>query len=487
MPRVLGWAIKHDRDHSIPMILACDSNNSKQKGGTRMNIQDILISILVLSIYFSIYELNHPVVASSPVVPFKYLLQKPTNVRFQITHPGTPFKILSTDYSSDGKTLNATIWLPSYLGTEGLRFGMSVSTGVPFQTSYYAYVQTEHNGSLTNHLIQRIPTISPSENSLQIFNKTLGESHALTGSYVKGNRFLDLSLNLASIGSPSQYFVYFFLAYGNTPLDQTLNIAIPGYCGFDCVILKPPSLTNVVAGGQVHASVTIEPGNATRFLINDFVNVREIYKVSLSSKTTPIKLTSSPVDIPRIVGGNNISDVLVSVPTKMQSGNYSIPINETFTGKSILPSTFTSFKSLQLQVLPAPTISQNVRTFLTNNPLLIILIPVAITTGVVIGILRVIDVNNSGVLKSLSVSDIMQVDGTVIVGVLILLTLSSSATGGFHRTTAIVGVVTSSIVYPFALSAIRVVTKGSIDGGIKLTIAGFVYLMVAVVVLSFIQ
>jgi putative exporter of polyketide antibiotics len=93
--------------------------------------------------------------------------------------------------------------------------------------------------------------------------------------------------------------------------------------------------------------------------------------------------------------------------------------------------------------------------------------------------------------KHIKVTDLYQINATVIIGVLIFLTLGGSSnvtpsSGMTKPSSLLVGVMTASIVFPFALSVIRVAIKNSVDFGIKLTIAGFVYLMVTVILLAFI-
>ncbi len=50
-----------------------------------------------------------------------------------------------------------------------------------------------------------------------------------------------------------------------------------------------------------------------------------------------------------------------------------------------------------------------------------------------------------------------------------------------------IGLLTASIVYPFAISAIRVVIKGSAEPGLKFMIIGFIYLMIAIVIIAFLN
>jgi hypothetical protein len=361
---------------------------------------------------------------------------------------------------------------------------------------YNMYIHNEYNGSLTSHMTQNTLISSPLSGA-KYAQRTLDAHRGLTGSYDKADRFVDLSVNLASIGSPSHYFLNFYLAkevpntHRNLILDRTLSDAVPPYpCELDCVVVKMPSLATVTAGGApVMVPVIIKPGNATRFLHDNAIYDRQIYKVSLASSRFGLILKSAPVTVPFAPEQQNISEMFISASNNLQNRNYSLPINETFTTTTAPSQVIGSSNRLNLEIVEPPSVSQNIRNYLTSNVLVAILIPIIITSGAVLVIFKAVDIRKSSILMNLTVGDVIQVDGTVIVGVLILLTLSSNqfTSGGLHRTSLVVGVVTASIVYPFALSVIRMATKGTLDHGIKLTIAGFVYLMVAVMILSFIQ
>jgi hypothetical protein len=111
-------------------------------------------------------------------------------------------------------------------------------------------------------------------------------------------------------------------------------------------------------------------------------------------------------------------------------------------------------------------------------------------------------------------TDILQIDATVMVGVLILLTLGSLR----HLNTAAIGLITASIIFPFAVSSIMVIiskVKVSTDGikekvnssqlesnqlnpetksmnlqlfpaSVMAMIIGFVYIIVAAITLAFV-
>jgi hypothetical protein len=86
-----------------------------------------------------------------------------------------------------------------------------------------------------------------------------------------------------------------------------------------------------------------------------------------------------------------------------------------------------------------------------------------------------------------SESKILAVDASVIAGFLIFLTIGAS---DFFEGKIIqqVEILTASIVFPFAIAAIRTLMKGNVEEyGIKFMIAGFIYLMTSVILIAFIQ
>jgi len=79
-------------------------------------------------------------------------------------------------------------------------------------------------------------------------------------------------------------------------------------------------------------------------------------------------------------------------------------------------------------------------------------------------------------VEDLSNSDIITIDGAVIAGALILLTLS-----GLNRSQ--INTMTANIVFPFAVSAVTALFN-SPNLGIKLMVAGFINLMISIMLLS---
>lgn len=148
-------------------------------------------------------------------------------------------------------------------------------------------------------------------------------------------------------------------------------------------------------------------------------------------------------------------------------------------------------ETFDIEILaPVPTLSplENFSITLTNNNATY-LIPLIVTTGFVIWLSRRID-KNMYLTQWIRVKDILTVDASVIAGVLIFLTVGSSEvfSGRSERVIQQVGILTASIVFPFAIAAVYTLIKGKIEQtGIKFMVSGFVYLMASVIIIAFIQ
>jgi hypothetical protein len=92
-------------------------------------------------------------------------------------------------------------------------------------------------------------------------------------------------------------------------------------------------------------------------------------------------------------------------------------------------------------------------------------------------------------LKQLDHSVTIQIDGAVIAGTLVLLTLTTTSNGGINRSQ--ITFIAADIIFPFAISAIvavlRINEHGTFHGlETRLMIAGFVNLMVSIILMAII-
>ena len=143
---------------------------------------------------------------------------------------------------------------------------------------------------------------------------------------------------------------------------------------------------------------------------------------------------------------------------------------------------------LELQILQPLSwpeqIAKQIALGLRSLGIFITLIPVGITLIAGYILTRLVDIKNSTILKDLKGTDIVQINATVIAGVLIVLTIGNLLQT--HKDVALT-LLTASIIYPFAISSIGTLQVGKVSPrlGLNMMIAGFIYLMVAVVLLPF--
>ena len=158
----------------------------------------------------------------------------------------------------------------------------------------------------------------------------------------------------------------------------------------------------------------------------------------------------------------------------------------------------TKYHSFKIEVLNKPGFIESVRQFLTPRTTFEILLG---TTLVVASPLiwyawkKAQQQNLMG-----TKNDILQINATVMVGVLILLTLGSTVLK--HLNTTEISVITASIIFPFAVSSIMVVISKApkdekdqrepakvlklFQASIMAMVVGFVYIITAVITIAFI-
>ncbi len=336
------------------------------------------------------------------------------------------------------------------------------------------------------------------------------------GFFKDGSRYVHLSLNLDSIGSPAKYSVLLYTA----TKDSSLRDCNPYSCkDHTYQLLIPPPIIAWPHPAWPHI-IKLQPGSVTTMYIRinptDFMTeYADIFNEhhSLTLKPRPSEGSQLPPGLnftikPRIIvlPPSKTAVLNVNAASNTPPGNFTFPINEIFTSSAnklkTTPIPDPGFNITIIKRPPTPGILEGAGNFLSGNSWIAFIIPISIT-GVFFW--RFPKIRRGDILKDIAVADLIQIDGTVIVGLLILLTLASTQLGGLHRSPLVVGLLTGSIVAPFALSVIissvalthKRPAQPSLFGipdekptsqlGVRLTISGFVYLLVAIIFLAFIQ
>jgi hypothetical protein len=425
-----------------------------------------------------------------------------------------PIDMLTATSVSDGKFLNGTIWLstPIYkkqhleYENSDLKFSMHIWLYDDDYSSYFLEISPESDGTWTKTTWEAEP-YSPISDITGYTNRTISVIHNYTGFFEDGNRYVDFSWDLANIGFPDKYRVsYYTQAYVNgVKLDDT-----PAY------LTNVPIRQNTVdrqwhdfinplqlkQGDIIDVDIPI---NSTDRYYDSF----EEYKDGNNTDGITIDFDPSPAYIPL----EGLTKVTMTIKTaeNVSLGRHTIPILT----KAIttVGSPYSAIETLDIEITshlnPLEKFSNLVQAKVQENSTISASIPLVITSILGIGLARHIHRPVSKMLD-LSVGKVLEIDAAVIVGVLIFLTIGNTGlislvgltisnnnvefSSGQNQTSSnknninlTVGLLTASIVYPFALSAIRVITTGSAEKGVRFMTIGFIYLMASIVIITFLN
>jgi hypothetical protein len=499
-----------------------------------LKIEYAILTLLVLIMIISIWQYNY-ILADSPSFYRLYVGDDAPSTSPVSLHPNATNSISSTSYTSDGRTLRATIWLISRLygnlSYTGMKYGIKVFLPNETNPSYDVYIQQQKNSTWMTNVVE----YPPFQHLQQNFCKPSGEEQPLIFKPLekermyplsnKGSMYINLSLDLATIGYPYKYHMCSYVESNKAILDTTYPIFVPPTpstrCGLKCVVPRWPNPIQEFPG-KSDIPITISSND----LINDLYHAyNERYNVSLVENkhdTHLITLSFSPGNISLPVNGSNKWQLHITTQNYIPFRNYSMLINEGFTPLSGPFSGITiPLKNdvLNIEIQKPDLIKQLEQKF--SEPILQFLFGntekqvlsylLIITLCMCIPLLYVIWRRRIRTLMDLGKKDILQINATVMVGVLILLTLGTAVLK--HLNTTLISLITASIIFPFAVSSIMVViSKAPVNGhkqqqqgktysgkdsdpyiglkllpaGIMAMIVGFLYIIAAVVTLAFI-
>jgi len=403
-----------------------------------------------------------------------------------------PVDILSAIYFSDGKTLNATIWLSdpiygerhNYYVHSNLIFSMGIfSEGQ--EPTHVINIYPNEDGTWTKIVQEYEPVIYfaqlPLERIPTQSNRIIESIHNYTGFYEDHQRYIDLSVDLDNLGSPDSYWVGFnvyaidensFLLNDNVLMEHAppkKRIMVPNW----------PNNIHIRAGGETTlAEMSI---NSTD------LNVPETFKFTDANKTDGVEVQFQPSEVKVPVTGITKIKLVIKAEKDEYIGNPTFT-NQTIAiqGKTIAGAIGPKFYWIlpNLEIKPPLRFEEKVGDILRNSVITYI-IPVVVTSVFIIWLSRYISKKRDPYW--IRVKDMLTVDASVIAGVLIFLTIGASEVFSGEAIQQ-VGILTASIVFPFAIAAIITIIKGHVEiFGTKLMIAGFVYLMTSVVLVAFIQ
>lgn len=404
-----------------------------------------------------------------------------------------PVDILSTTYYSNGKTLNGSIWLSDPIYDKrhddylhgNLTYTMNIwreDEHGPI-VDYIVTIYPELDGTWT----KKVQTFEPDVSYLGITipetaSRILESIDNYSNFYENEQRYIDISIDLETIGLSDEYFVRFYVdavnKNGTVLHDEVGGEHAPPKKAL--TVFDWPDELQVRAGeDEIAAIIRI---NTTDLYDTEKVNLTD------ANITDDIILEFEPqtVNLPL----NGITNTKMTIKAEKDAykdkGN-PILLNQTVNGSGMneLGDPVNYAETFALEILPPFSRAEQIGNILRNNPLTY-LIPLGITSAFAIWLSNRLPKMTYDP-ELIRVKDILTVDASVIAGVLIFLTVGASEVFS-GRVIQQVGILTASIVFPFAIGAIRTLIKGKVEHyGVKFMISGFIYLMASVILIAFIQ
>jgi hypothetical protein len=424
-----------------------------------------------------------------------------------------PIDISSVTYLSDGNNLNATIWLNYPILTErhkhylesNLTYVMDIYSvdareGFDRDILYSVVISPEEDGSWTKKIIEHSPgAYWPNLTSFTV-DDVVGASRILkiypnyTEFFQNNNTYVNIDVSLKDIGNPPDARVEFG-AYieerGNTIDDWTYLMAVPGRQSIH--IFEWPESLEARAGQTVKG----------RVLIHNFELLTRGYITLQNANTSDYELVFNPnrIEYPR--NGTISTEFEITINPHVVGGtNETLPLQVNVTPVTIENVTGSAWvETFNIRVLPP--LSAADQTYILLIPWFgIYWIPFSATIAFGLWLSKRIDKRklaqdimeksrskeeskSKDSIEKLEPKDILTANASVVAGVLIFLTVGGTEL--FESQLIIhISILTASIVFPFAISAIRILTTNDPVTGIKFTIPGFVLLMISVVLITFV-
>jgi hypothetical protein len=414
-----------------------------------------------------------------------------------------PINISAVTYSSDGNYLNATIWLSDPILVERHREYLNSSINyvleiyeilIPEDRAtgdllYSVVLYPEEDGSWTKRIIEYEPGTEFSYEGIKVddievddmdvASKILKTYPNVTGFFQDNDTYVNIDLPLNDIDNPDEIRIA-FTSYAekeeNLISDTTTLLDVPGRAYlhlFDWPTLQIRAGEKATGTFQIQTFDAERPGNIT------------LQQIGKADKYT-LEFRENRLEHP--LNGTVTSSFEIDVAPDVEEGLLPVEVNVTSIrlGNEIGNSWTEPF---YVNVLPP--LSEQERLGNSFNEFLVdtfalYWIPFGISSVFGYWLSRRIDRGRlpKEFLEKLSTKDILAINASVVVGVLIFLSIGASSLLGSGALIN-VSILTASIVYPFAISAILTLVTGDHVYGIKFTIPGFVFLMVSVVLIAF--
>ena len=462
-----------------------------------------LATILLISL-FSKFTYDNALATSSPSFPRSIMkdenMDNIDRYRTLLYEPQLlPIDISSISFLSDGRFLNATFWLSSPLEKEN--FPRYANSNISFQMSVYiegdkdgvsqydVAIMPQRNGSWTYTIKEYAPFSEGEQNNKhhRILERKMYSDADDFGAEVN---YVDLSLDLEKIGFPSEYTVGFFsTAYDNYDyvVDYIQNDRVPPRINAITFTLPEP--------------VRLDKGEEN--IVNMSVNAIDLNEESIVqlsdgnvSDNSVIRFSPNSIDVP--LNGSVNTKMSIRVLESMEAGGTTQSFIVNVTGKSGIESL--PWKEEFDATIVAPDqiakIMERISSFLGSSPVTYT-VPTIIALIVALPpisnrIVRAIQSNKSDPDKNTKSDPIIGASGGIITGVLIFLTFADNSV--FSRA-ILLSAMTATIVIPFAISIIILITAGDKDenktkagrNAVKFMVIGFAYLIPTIIVSALVR
>jgi hypothetical protein len=413
-----------------------------------------------------------------------------------------PLNISSVTYLSDGNYLNATVWLSDPILADrhreyvnsSINYVMGISDINPIDRTvgdllYSVVIYPEKDGSWTKRIIEYEPGIWLSNEGIQVdgiekdymdvASRILKTYPNVTGFFQDNNTYVAIDLPLNDIGNPDELLISFstYAEKDNNLIYDYIDVSDAPGRELLTVFEWPTSLEvraseKATRTIQIHIFEAAIPGEFT---------------LQQNAKADNYTLEFRPNRIEHPLNGTVRTEFVITVAADVKDKVLPVEVNVTDTSiENVSTSWIETFDVIVLPPLSElDKLGRSFNGFLVGT-FALYWIPFGISSVFGYWLSRRIDRGRlpKEFLEQVSTKDILAVNASVVAGVLIFLTVGG--TGLFGSGALInISILTASIVYPFAISAILTLITNDPVYGIKFTIPGFVFLMVSVVLIAF--
>jgi hypothetical protein len=293
--------------------------------------------------------------------------------------------IVGVNYLSDGKTLNATIWLSSPFEEPALNkspfflFGRTYAWIIDINSAYDTRQGPDYKviidwDTLNHRWTRTVQEWSSTPGEDKIFGSgefmILEQENNYTGFYQKGKNYVDLSLNLNEVSSPDQYSMSFYaLDYFKTKVGFCTVVDIT-----DLVHIPPPEF--IISSSP--SSVTLRSGEEETVELQLKSTGKLDSRVVLSTNQIDDNIETNFIPNQTYVppAGMATSRLQLKVLENAPLGTHTLPIIANISFPTILTNRFSSeisnnptsinifeYSNFTITVLPPLTIEEHFANF----------------------------------------------------------------------------------------------------------------------------